>query len=1266
MKNFLHYSLLTVLLLCLLPAMAQDPQPWSSSNTIMHHDDLLAGEQAQAYTLQTKTAKAMLDASPYRSPAGNPVIEGNTIAFPSPEGTMESYRVVRTRVLSEKLAAKFPGIRSYQGISLTHPGRRIYFSMDKTGFHGMIRDGSASWYLNPVSQGSETIYLAAKSQIDPHSYQCLTEGKVVAEAREKANTQLRSFNDTSLRTFRLALACTGEYSEYHINQANVASGTEVEQKEAVLSAMNTTMTRVNGIFENDLALTMQIIDNNDQIIFLDAQNDGLTNNDGSALLNEIQEVIDNAIGFNNYDIGHVFSTGGGGIAQVASPCTNNKARGVTGLSVPEGDLFDIDFVAHEMGHQLGATHTFNNSCGENRTPITAVEPGSGSTIMAYAGICPPNVAGQSGDYFHAISVQQIWQNITQGNSTCASVTALSNSAPVLTPPSNYKIPAGTPFVLEATATDADNDALTFCWEQQDNEISLQPPLNTATDGPVFRSRTPSTSPNRYFPNPQSLLNNDLSPEWEILPTVSRDLNFSILVRDNNQAGGQSARGDVNIEVFDTGSPFRVTSQSTSTTLQAGEPETITWDVAGTNAEPFNTTLVDILLVVNGDFDNPVIIEEDTPNDGNQEVVMPTDVASNNARIMVRAANNIFFALNQGNISLQQSAFALDLTSLEYSVCQPNALEIPFTYLTYGGFNETTTFSAANVSAGLAIDFSSATASSNNTNITATVSNTDQAATGENTFTLVATAAGGTVREYPITINVFNGTFEVPTLVSPSNNSSDILLDSELTWQGVPNTTGYLVEVSTDAGFSNIIESATTENVNYLPEQLSENTGYFWRVSPVNECGQGSPSPAFSFTTIAVNSVLFENNTVVTIPPTGPQTVTSTVIVDREGDLNKLRVGVNIDHTYIQDLTLTLTSPNGTTITLAQNPCGDNSDIDVIFDDEGETLTCGANPAISGVVAPKDDLAVFKGTPIMGPWTLTVIDDFDLDGGAINSFSLEVFVNGAFKNDEDGDGVFDENDECPNTPAGDKVDIKGCSVFSLAASNYLIRTEGESCRNTGDGSITITTAQELQYTANLTGNNGKQTLNFSNEVTFENITAGTYQLCFTVAGEPDYEQCFTIEIVQPEPLSVLSRPDLASRRVTLDLEGGELYFIDLNGTTTTTTEQRIELNLSEGINTLAVSTTKPCQGVYKEEFIVGSGLSIFPNPVGNTLNISTTERGASLSISVYSITGKLALSRDLTTDGSGRVDTSVAELPAGVYLLNVVGETTRKTIKLIKQ
>ena len=255
----------------------------------------------------------------------------------------------------------------------------------------------------------------------------------------------------------------------------------------------------------EVSLRMVLVVNNNNLIFITGLNspDPYTNNNGGAMLSQNQTTIDNIIGTANYDIGHVFSTGGGGVAFLNSPCTGIKAGGVTGLSNPVGDAFDIDFVAHEMGHQWGGNHAFNgqvgNCSGGNRNGSTAYEPGSGTTIQNYAGICgSDDLQPNSDPYFHGISFDEISNFITTGNgNSCGVSTATGNTLPVINslPNNGLTIPINTPFTLSGTASDANaGDALTYSWEQWD--LGPQSAWNGGATAaanntlPLFKSRIP--------------------------------------------------------------------------------------------------------------------------------------------------------------------------------------------------------------------------------------------------------------------------------------------------------------------------------------------------------------------------------------------------------------------------------------------------------------------------------------------------------------------------------------------------------------------------------------------------------------------------------------------------------------------------------------------------------------------------------------------------------------------------------------------------------
>ena len=460
-------------------------------------------------------------------------------------------------------------------------------------------------------------------------------------------------NGDTTRNYRLALACTEEYA------AAVGGGTPT--KASVLSAMVTTINRCNGVFEKEFSMHANLIAANDTLIYLPGSGDPYTNNSGATMLGQNQTNINAKIGNSNYDFGHVFSTGGGGIASLACVCNNsNKAQGVTGSSNPVGDPYDIDYVAHEMGHQFGGSHTFNSitgSCSGNRSSSSAYEIGSATTIMGYAGICgSDDIQPHSDDYYHVRSLEQMTGNSVKA---CATKTLSSNTPPVLAPISKtYIIPYKTPFELTATATDANNDPLTFCWEQY-NRGGNGAAWNAATTvAPMLRSFNPSVSGTRTFPQYNELIKNTESYLGEILPDTARILKFRCTVRDMHLGYGAfySSTDTIKLDVrstASTGGLFRVTSQNTAGQSWTGfTPQTITWNVAGTSAAPVSASNVDIYLSVDTGKTWSIILKSNTPNDGSETIGVP-NMASTRARIKVKGAGNVFFDLNDEWIEIKK-------------------------------------------------------------------------------------------------------------------------------------------------------------------------------------------------------------------------------------------------------------------------------------------------------------------------------------------------------------------------------------------------------------------------------------------------------------------------------------------------------------------------------------------------------------------------------------------------------------------------------------
>ncbi len=623
------------------------------------------------------------------------------VEIPNKKGELEKYKIHEFSNFESDLQAQFPDIRSYAGVGLTDKNASIYFSMSPRGIQTMVlRSDKVTEFIEKLSDTQDVYEL-----FDSNNWKqgelplnCSTSGTVLHKEliTKTASTMA---NNGAYKTLRLALACTAEYTAYFggVSQA--------------LAAMNATLTRVNGIFNRDLALHLNLIANTTILIYTNPATDPYSPASvgaNGAWNIELQRDLTAKIGNANYDIGHLFgaSGGGGNAGCIGCICqnplsVNDVAKGGAYTSPadgkPEGDTFDIDFVAHEMGHQLGANHTFSyevEGTGVN------VEPGGGSTIMAYAGVSNYNVQMHSDDYFAYVSIVQIQNNLA--NKTCPTTTFLSNKTPIANAGPDYVIPKGTPFILKGLGSDPNGDMLSYCWEQNDAAITSSGANSIASptkiDGPLFRSVMPSASPNRYMPALNKVLTNRLNSTWESVSDIARTLHFTFTVRDNATQGSAQTNTDaMQVTVDATKGPFVVTSQNTTDLSWAPlSCQIITWAVNNTVTLP-GASRVNIKLSIDGGLTFSKMIKANTPNDGYELIIVPDGISGKNCRIMIEPTDNIFYAINQ-------EPFAIGYTTVSscttYDFLAPFVIPETVTYTTKTIVVPTTTAVVSDVNVGV--------------------------------------------------------------------------------------------------------------------------------------------------------------------------------------------------------------------------------------------------------------------------------------------------------------------------------------------------------------------------------------------------------------------------------------------------------------------------------------------------------------------------------------------------------------------------------------
>ncbi|TXI98983.1 MAG: T9SS type A sorting domain-containing protein [Chryseobacterium cucumeris] len=616
-------------------------------------------EVQHSYRVDLKSLREMLRNAEETGKGATPVI----ISLPTVDGKIEKFAVYSNPVLDKSLADKYQ-LGSYTGVGVDDPSKYLRFSTSPNDMQSMIIKNGIFQFIEPISADKQTYGVFYKTKNEgEHGFKCDTgerDFKDINKLVENGKKMLSGVGiasrptNTKFRDFRMALSVTGEYSQYQLTAAGTpANATDDVKKGVVLAAMNNTMTRINGVFERDFGahLTVQ---NLPDIIYLDPATDPYSNN----LNLQLQQTLTSVVGNANYDIGHVLnqnaerSGNAGGIGIVCvDPATNTeikKGSAYTQGPVPVGEVFDFT-AAHEMGHQLGANHTFSNTSVTDANQGANVEPGGGTTIMGYAGITYDNVQANADGYFHYKSIDQVLTNLENKLNCGASQNINNNTAPAINPLVAYSIPKGTAYYLEALAIDAENDPVNYTWEQNDSTdefstISGDSGWGYNPKGALSRSVPGTANGRRYFPKLASVMNGILTDKqaWETVSYIPRTLNYAVTVRDQNAQRPMVSSSTTTVTVGNDG-PFKFNGLTASSVLYNDAVNTIYWDVANTNAAPYNTASVKIDYTTDNGTTWTNLVAA-TPNTGSYSAQMPGNI-NGAIKLRVSAVGNIFYAVS---------------------------------------------------------------------------------------------------------------------------------------------------------------------------------------------------------------------------------------------------------------------------------------------------------------------------------------------------------------------------------------------------------------------------------------------------------------------------------------------------------------------------------------------------------------------------------------------------------------------------------------------
>ncbi len=1119
---------------------------------------------------------------------------GILLQLPLPGGALEEFYFTPTNCMNEGLAAKFPNIQTFRAVATNSDYTHARVDIGTMGFHAVISTPKGTVYIDPYFADPDNnyiVYYVKDHKVDASQYggacgthdymdamheeQMKFEGKHVELNPRKS----RQGEEVVKHTYRLAVTTTGEWGR---NYGTV---------ENVLSRVVTGVNRLNMIFENEIAVTFELIEDNDQLIFLDPETDPFTDaNQGRLLIGQNSIAINNIIGNSAYDIGHVFTVrcidGVAGIAALGSVCLNNKGNGVSCVGGSNISFFMVNTTAHEIGHQFNGGHSWSNcpSAMGQLSPGTAWEPGSGSTILSYAGVCgSQNILGTNDDYFHVGNLQQFLTFISTTGS-CAESVLSGNHAPDLEVPlgDGVTIPIATPFELTGIAVDEDGDDLTYNWEQMDTGPT-SPLGNPEGNAPSFRSFPPTSNPTRVFPRLPAIIGG-IGSNLEVLPLYSRDLTFRFTVKDNHPGAGITVWEEIAFRSSDTAGPFRITSPSSLTFVEVGEELTVEWDVANTDNEIIDCQFVDIYFSDDEGANFDVLLLQNTPNDGSATVEIP-NMLTNEGKIKVKASNNIFFQLNRSNIVVREPAapgFFLDLETSELEVCIPDPVNIEVSGTAFQSFEEPVMLDIVNAPQGLDYSFSNNPMQPDgNSVLTINFDNITSSQMFELEIRGIAENAD-TITQF-LLIDATGTSYEDLALNGPESGLSDVRQIPEFEWTEAGNADYYTLQIATSPKFDETIvfeEDFLVVN-NFVPQIVLDNSQlYYWRVIANNSCSS-SASQVRTFGTASLDCREYAaENLPRNISFSGSVTVDGVVKVFDSGVVADVNVkNIKGQHSNIFQLSGSLISPSGTEVTMFDRDCFAATDFNIGFDNESpRDFTCPLNTGL--VMKPNEgDLNEFVGEDIEGDWTFRIQDNQGGDGGQFTDFVLELCASFPAEN------PFLVTNDLLEVPTGLSRRI-GADVLQVSDNNN--------------------SDSELIYTLVILPENGELSLNgmpLSLGDQFSQTDLNNRLLRYTHLGSENEEDSFVFTVI--------------------DGEGG---WLDLT---------EFEIFIDEDV----ISSNS--------EVFNNDAFQVYPNPTSGWLNVRSRVYGESLTISIFSASGQRVVQQQIQS--GEQIDLSL--LQSGLYLVH---------------